>query len=380
MKVALLGFGTVGYGTYELLEKLSEVEVKTVLDIKTHPEISAQSTTDINDVLSDKEIDAVVELIGGEHPAFDFIEASLKAGKNVITANKLVISKYYDYLSDLAKENGVVLRYTAAVGGGIPWLVNLERLKRNDNVLDITGIFNGTTNYILDSMHHSGTDFDVALKEAQKLGFAEADPSSDIDGLDTLRKIVISANIAFGVSINNTEFDVMGIGNITKKDIENAEKEGYVCRLLARAMKNDDCGVSVFVEPVFVAKNNPFANVTSSFNRISVVSEVVGVTAFYGYGAGRYPTANTVVNDCIDLSNGCRSAYNDNKEPCMADNTSVRERYYLRMQNTSSVPAGFCLTPFADGYITKEVSVKEMHELFRTLKKNNTDCFVAAVI
>lgn len=380
MKIALLGFGTVGYGTYELLEKISEVEVKTVLDIKTHPEISAQSTTDIKDILSDKEIDAVVELIGGEHPAFDFIEASLKAGKNVITANKLVICKYYDYLSDLAKENGVVLRYTAAVGGGIPWLVNLERLKRNDNVLDITGIFNGTTNYILDSMHHSGTDFDVALKEAQKLGFAEADPSSDIDGLDTLRKIVISANIAFGVSIKNTEFDVMGIGNITKKDIENAEKEGYVCRLLARAMKNDDCGISVFVEPVFVAKNNPFANVTSSFNRISVVSEVVGVTAFYGYGAGRYPTANTVVNDCIDLSNGCRSAYNDNKEPCTADNTSVRERYYLRMQDTSLIPARFGLTPFADGYITKEVSVKEMHGLFRTLKKNNTDCFVAAVI
>ena len=180
MNIAVLGFGTVGYGVYELAAKTDNITVKYVLDLKKHEGITAKSVTDIGEILSDSSVDTVVELIGGHNPAYGFIVSALKSGKNVITANKLVICEHYEELTALAKENNVALRYTAAVGGGIPWLINLERTIKTSKVHKVRGIFNGTTNYILDAMHCNSTQFDVALKEAQKLGFAEADPSSEI--------------------------------------------------------------------------------------------------------------------------------------------------------------------------------------------------------
>lgn len=360
MNIALLGFGTVGYGVYEMAKKTDNLNVLYVLDLVKHDDITAKSVTDIKEILSDEKVDTVVELIGGRQPAASFIEQSLKAGKNVITANKLVICENYKYFTDLATENRVALRYTAAVGGGIPWLTNLERIIRVGEVSSVCGIFNGTTNYILDSMHKDGTDFSVALKSAQDLGFAEADPSSDIDGLDTQRKICISANVAFGVCVDKDDVNVRGISGISAKMISDFENHNLVCRLIAKAERNAD-GVSVFVEPTLVKNDSAYASVNRNYNRISYEAQYVGNGSFFGFGAGRYPTAYTVINDLIDVANGVNGAYNPNTDKICIDNSLSKHRYFVSMPAANNLQKSLIEDVWGSGVVTKEMTVKEMH-------------------
>ncbi len=377
MNIAILGFGTVGYGTYELAKKAENIEVKYVLDLKKHEEISAKSVTDIAEILSDNSVETVVELIGGHRPAYDFIVASLKAGKNVITANKLVICEHYQELTALAKENQVALRYTAAVGGGIPWLINLERTIKTSAVNSVRGIFNGTTNYILDAMHRDGAQFDNALKEAQKLGFAEADPSSDIDGLDTKRKIAISANISFGVAVSSHDVDVIGIRNVTAEAIKDAEAHGYICRLIAKTIKTED-GVAAWVEPTFVKNDTVYSSVTENFNHISLEAQNVGPLSFFGYGAGRYPTAFTVINDCIDVANGNKKTYNETMEKISINNEIASHKYYI--STSSNLTADLSIKEkWQNGFLSEPISVKEMHSIYKEILKKDPKAFVAGV-
>lgn len=375
MNIAILGFGTVGYGVYELTEKLPNVDVKYVLDLVKHEDISAKSVTDIKEILDDASVDTVVELIGGKHPAYDFIKAALEAGKNVITANKLVICEYYEELTQLAVSRGVALRYTAAVGGGIPWLTNLERTARISKVHKISGIFNGTTNYILDAMHTDGTAFADALKTAQKLGFAEANPSSDIDGLDTQRKIAISSNIAFGVAIKPEDVDVIGIGNVTDKAINDFEAHGYVAKLIATTT-NKDGKISSFVEPTIVRKSSDFANVPQNYNLIAYDADNVGHGSYMGFGAGRYPTAYTVTNDCIDVANGVKKTYNDTMKSIELDNGAVSHSYYI---STTSLPDIKIKEKWSSGVVTEEISVKEMHALYKKMLETDPQAFIAGI-
>ena len=375
MNVAILGFGTVGYGVYELTEKLDNVNVKYVLDLVKHDDISAKSVTDIKEILEDASVDTVVELIGGKHPAYDFIKASLEAGKNVITANKLVICEFYEELTKLAVSKGVALRYTAAVGGGIPWLTNLERTARISKVHKISGIFNGTTNYILDAMHTDGTAFADALKTAQKLGFAEANPSSDIDGLDTQRKIAISANIAFGVAINPEDVDVIGISKVSAKAISDFEAHGYIAKLIATTV-NKDGKISAFVEPTLVAKSSDFANVPQNYNLIAYDADNVGHGSYMGFGAGRYPTAYTVTNDCIDVANGVKKTYNDTMDSVKPDNNAVSHCYYI---SAATLPDVKIKEKWNNGVITEEMSVKEMHTLYKKMLESDPEAFIAGI-
>ena len=378
MNIAILGFGTVGYGVYELAQKTDDITVQYVLDIKKHDDITAKSVTDINEILNDNEVETVVELIGGKHPAYDFIKSALQSGKNVITANKLVICEYYEELTLLAKEMGVALRYTAAVGGGIPWLTNLERTVRTSSVYKIEGILNGTTNYILDAMHKNGTAFDVALKEAQRLGFAEADPSSDIDGLDTKRKIGLSSNIAFGVVTNPDEIDTIGISDITKEIIEDVESLGYVSRLIATS-KNDNGNISCYVEPTLVQKTDAFATVDENFNRIEFNAENVGIGSYHGYGAGRYPTAYTVINDCIDVANGNKKTYNSKADKTSVNNTLDMHAYYCFIEDDDAWLDSKTYKKTNIGIITKPTKVREMHEFYNRMKRENKKVFVAGI-
>lgn len=188
MNIALLGCGVVGGGVLEIADKRADMAVKYVLVRRDKPELGEKAVKDINIILNDKEVDTVVEVMGGLSPAFEYVAAAMRAGKNVVTANKHLVAHYYKELVSLAAECGVAFRCTPAVGGGIPWLVNLERVKRLDSVQSFCGIMNGTTNFILDAMHTDGSDFSEVLAEAQKLGYAEADPSADIDGLDIQRQ------------------------------------------------------------------------------------------------------------------------------------------------------------------------------------------------
>ena len=205
MKIGLLGFGVVGRGVYDILAERKDISVGTVLCRRDLGELTARTTRDMADIIADPEIDTVVEVMGGLHPAFEYVSEALKAGKNVVTSNKHLLCHYYQELNKLAKEHGAVLRGTAAVGGGIPWLVNLERAARVDRISKLSGIMNGTTNYIMDAMNKSDVDFADVLKKAQELGYAEADPSADIDGWDIQRKLIISAGVAFGVCLQEED-------------------------------------------------------------------------------------------------------------------------------------------------------------------------------
>ena len=213
-----------------------DLNVKRVLLRSTKEGLPEEVVTfNADDILNDPEIDTVVEVMGGLHPAYEYVSAALARGKNVVTANKALIAAYYTELTALAREKGAALRCTAAVGGGIPWLTNLERVKRLDTVGAVGGIMNGTTNFIMDAMHKAPVDFPTILKEAQDLGYAEADPSADIDGDDIRRKLCISANIAFDAALEETAIPTFGIRTVTAADIAAFRAHGFACKLLARA-------------------------------------------------------------------------------------------------------------------------------------------------
>ena len=378
MNVAILGFGTVGVGVYDILSEREDINVKYVLDIVKHENINAVSTTDINDILNDDTVDTVVELIGGINPAYNFVKSALQNNKNVITANKLLVSSYYNELTQLATAQGVALRYTAAVGGGIPWLVNLERAARVSRICEVSGIMNGTSNYILDAMHTDKADFADCLKTAQDLGYAERDPSADIDGIDTLCKIVLSANIAFSYVINKEDVDVAGIRYISDADIKTCEDMGYVCRLMGYAYDSED-SVSIFVEPTFVLTNQLEASVCKNLNLISFEAEHVGRESFYGFGAGRYPTAYTVVEDCVDVANGVKRAYNSDMRAPAINNESICHKYYVRTTYINSWFKNISKESVGDGFVTEYVSVSQMHKFYKNAQENGKECFLAGI-
>ena len=269
MNIGLLGFGVVGGGVWELCAGREDIRVARVLLRSAKAGLPEDVCTfDVNDILNDDAIDTVVEVMGGLHPAYEYITAAMERGKHVVTANKALVAAYYGELTALAAKQGVALRCTAAVGGGIPWLTNLERVKRLDTVCAVGGIMNGTTNFIMDAMHRAPVDFPAILKEAQELGYAEADPSADIDGDDIRRKLCISANVAFDVLLDETAIPTFGIRTVTASDIAAFQHHGFVCKLLARAERAED-GVCAYVEPTLVAANDLEAAVPANYNLIT---------------------------------------------------------------------------------------------------------------
>ena len=305
MKIGLLGFGVVGRGVYDILAERKDISVGTVLCRRDLGELTARTTRDMADIIADPEIDTVVEVMGGLHPAFEYVSAALQAGKNVVTSNKHLLCHYYQELNKLAKEHGAVLRGTAAVGGGIPWLVNLERAARVDKISKLSGIMNGTTNYIMDAMNKSDVDFADVLKKAQELGYAEVDPSADIDGWDIQRKLIISA-----VCLQEEDVPVFGIRNVSAADIRRFQARGLTCKLIASAEKLSD-SVAAYVEPKLLGADALEAAVPANFNLISFESEYAGKESFFGQGAGRYPTAYNVVQDLVDIASGVDRFYTE---------------------------------------------------------------------
>ena len=219
MNIGLLGFGVVGRGVYEITNSRDDMQVKKVLCLEDIRLPDAESVKDIKLIVEDPTIDTVVEAMGGLHPAYEFVRAAIEAGKNVVTSNKALVCTFYDELLPLAKEKGVSFRSTAAVGGDIGWLSELERARRVQKLNEVGGIMNGTCNYILDNMTRFGLDYADVLKQAQKLGYAEANPSTDVDGIDTWHKVILSSNIAFGVTVDKETVPVAGIRNIQAQDV-----------------------------------------------------------------------------------------------------------------------------------------------------------------
>ena len=308
MNIGLLGFGVVGGGVWELAQENRALNVKKVLVRREAPSLGKAAVQDVEAILRDTEIDTVVEVLGGLHPAYEWICRALAAGKDVVTANKAVISAYYRELTALARENGVALRCTAAVGGGIPWLVNLQRCRRVDTVTEVGGIMNGTTNFMLTKMAREDLGFDEALKLAQELGYAETkDPGDDVDGRDACRKIAILSSLVCGHQIYPQNIPTRGIRDITVDDVAAAEKLGCVIKLIAWMKRGEEGSVAAGVEPCLVPKANQLAGVDDVFNAVLVKGDMLGDVVFYGKGAGKLPTASAVVADVVDaLKNGVK--------------------------------------------------------------------------
>lgn len=379
MNIAILGFGTVGVGVYDLMKSRTDLCVKYVLDLREFPELGSLLTHDVNTILSDPEVDTVIEVMGGLHPSFEFVSAALNAGKHVVTANKYLISTYFRELTALAAQNGVCLRCTAAAGGGIPWLVNLERAKRVDRITRLGGIMNGTTNFIMDAMQHRQMEFADALSQAQALGYAEADPSADIDGWDIQRKLAISANIAFDCLLRTEDIPCCGIRNITAEDVQMLATEGLSCRLLASGQRNEG-SVSAYVEPTLLADGSPEAAVPSNFNLITFTGEAVGRLSFFGQGAGRYPTACNCVQDCVDIANGCGTFYSAAMKHVPVDNDAVSHAYYVRTAAPDGWLQHLTRRKMGSGVITEPVSVRAMHEWLQQALLRDPGCFIAGLL
>lgn len=349
-KIALLGMGTVGGGVYEIIEKQKEempfkigaaLEVVKVLvrnKAKYADRIPAEKLTDVwEDVIGDDSIDIVVEVMGGIEPARTYIKAALEKGKHVVTANKDLMAMHGHELLELAGEHHCDLLFEAAVAGGIPIIRPLKQCLAGNNITEIMGIINGTTNFILTKMKEDGMDFGEALQLATDLGYAEADPTADIEGYDAGRKLAIMASIAFHTSVTFDDVFTEGITKITAKDMRYAKEMGCSIKLLGIA-KNTETGIEVKVHPTMIPENHPLAAVNDSFNAVFVHGDAVDDAMFYGRGAGALPTGSAVVGDIMDVARnmlfrcngriGC-SCYKNLPIKQIGDTTS---RYYIRMR------------------------------------------------
>ena len=310
IKVAILGYGTVGSGVVEVLTTNAgiiakragqEVGVKYVLDLRDFPGDPIQSKVvhDFQVILDDPEVDIVVETMGGTKPAYEFVKKALLAGKSVCTSNKELVAAYGAELVHLAKSKSVNFLFEASVGGGIPVIRPLNQSLTADKILKINGILNGTTNYILTKMAKEGSDFDVVLKEAQELGYAEKDPTADVEGYDACRKIAILTSLAYGKQVNYEEVYTEGITKITAEDFKYAEKLEAAIKIFGSSRKEGG-KLYAMVAPQMIRRDNPLFAVEGVFNAICVTGNMLGDVMFYGKGAGKEATASAVVSDVVD--------------------------------------------------------------------------------
>lgn len=311
LKVAIMGHGTVGSGVYDVLAQNAaqiakavgeEVEVKYVLDLRDFSKLSYADkfVTDFSVIENDPEVCVVAEVMGGVGAAYEFSKRCLKAGKSVCTSNKELVAVHGEELLALAKEHNVNYLFEASVGGGIPLIRPMMQCLAANQIEEICGILNGTTNYILSQMIHNSVAFDDALRQAQKMGYAENDPTADIEGHDACRKICILSDLAFGDKIDPDEVSCQGISGITLGDVAAASELGYVIKLIGRAKRTESGKIFAFVAPHLVPKTSPLACVEDVFNGILVTGNMVGEVMFYGQGAGKHATASAVVADMMD--------------------------------------------------------------------------------
>jgi homoserine dehydrogenase len=351
VNVGLIGLGTVGSGVVEIFNRHAEdfqrragVEIKLTrfadrntqrfADLGLPPEAC---TDDANDVIGDPDVDIVVELIGGTGVARQIVLDALGAGKSVVTANKALMASHGQEVMDTAADNGVDIMFEASVGGGIPIIAPLKHSLTSNEVTSVMGIVNGTTNYMLTRMAEDGLDYDSALAEAQEKGFAEADPTADVDGLDAAAKIAILASIAFNSRVVMEQVPAEGIRDLTPVDLDYADEMGYVIKLLAIATRENG-QVEARVHPTMIAKSHPLASVNGVYNAIYVVGDAVGETMFFGEGAGSLPAASAIVGDVIEVARhvqgGCLNLVGCtcNEEYPVRSIDELETRYYIRLQ------------------------------------------------
>lgn len=358
MKIAIMGFGVVGSGVAELIKKNASVikentgaslEVKRILDIRDfeNSAFAPLMTKDFTDIENDDEIDVVVETMGGLNPAFDFVSRCLKKKKHVVSSNKELVAEKGCELLALAREMGVNFLFEASVGGGIPIIRPISRCLAGNRIDAIAGILNGTTNFIMTKMIMERTDFSSALALAQKLGYAEKDPTADVEGLDACRKICILASLAFGNHVYPEKVHTEGITKITLADVEFAERFGCVIKLIAQAKKLNNGKIYIIVSPALVRRESMLAGVNDVFNACLVRGDMTGDILLYGKGAGSSATASAVVGDIIDC----------------ADNMDKRKFFGWKEEKENEVE------PYLDVPVSLFVRVKKTDKAKETAEK-----------
>ena len=380
MKVALLGFGTVGVGVYGMLDGAYGLEQGPVL-VRPGKDDSFFKVTEIEKIVNDPSVGAVAEVMGGIEPAFSYVSAALAAGKHVVTSNKALVAAHGPELAELAEKNNVAFLFSAACGGGVPFLHNLALATESDKILSVGGILNGTTNYMLDAMQRRDMDYGDALKDAQRLGYAEADPTADVSGLDALRKIMLACAVAYD-QLPAEGLHNEGIESLTAADVAHFKAKGLTCRLLASGGLSDEGRVYAFVEPVLLPPSAAECAVLDNFNLARYEGENSGAIILIGQGAGRWPTASAVVRDLSCILQGQRTMMQAGCPRVKADNSACSHAYYVRL------PAQFAdRLPLKevekDGEllraVTESMPVSAMHEAAAALRQAGAEVFFAAM-
>lgn len=350
MKIAILGMGNVGTGVYEILQEnrnevyrylgndiiTSKVLVRTLNKDRKFSIEDEILTDNFGDILEDEDIKIVVELMGGIDPAYEYIKKAINHGKHIVTANKAIIATHGKELEELAKKKGVFIKYEASVGGGIPIISTLMESLAANKIQEIIGIINGTTNYILTQMTSENLSFEEALKLAQDNGYAEADPTSDIEGEDAAFKISILTAISYGLDVSSDIIEREGITKIQKSDIEYASELGYKIKLLAVSKRHED-SVEIYVHPALVPNQHPLASINNEFNALFVKGNAVGELLLCGKGAGALPTGSAVLSDILSVAKSIKNEIgNDSKLADDDKNVEVKgigkSQYYIRLQ------------------------------------------------
>lgn len=353
IQIGLLGVGTVGSGVLEtILNNIDTIEIKKIAEknpeiAKQYPHLPRKIFTDnAEELINDPDIQIFVELIGGINPALDFIKRAIQNKKHVVTANKELIAKHGKELFELAEKNNVVILYEAAVAGGIPIILPLRQSLSPNKITRIAGILNGTTNYILTKMEQEGSDFNVVLKEAQKLGYAEADPTGDVQGYDAAYKIAILASLAFNKNVDISSVYREGIESISPVDIGYANEFGYKIKLIGLVQNGEDQNIDVRVHPVLVPHSHPISGIDGVLNAIVIEGDPISRVMFSGPGAGKFPTASSVVGDIHYLAHEIRVADyplpmmrfgRDRTDATVKDINETINKYYIRV-TTNNVP------------------------------------------
>ena len=379
MKVAVLGYGTVGVGVYEMLAQAAGLEQGPVL-VRPGKENEPFKVSSLSSILEDPTVGAVAEVMGGVEPAFSYACAAMRAGKHFVTSNKALVAAKGVELNRLAREQGVAFLFSAACGGGVPFLHNLALARESDTILSLGGILNGTTNYMLDAMQRLGLDYADVLADAQRLGYAEADPTADVSGLDALRKIMLACAVAYDLLPTEGLLNE-GIESVTAADVAHFQARGYTCRLVVSGGKSAD-SVYAYVEPVLLRAGSPECSVLENYNMARYEGQCAGSIVLMGQGAGRWPTASAVLRDLSGILRGERYMFSAACAEGAADNSGSVHGYYVRLPAAlaGALPAE---SVEADGdiarLITAPMSVKAMHEAAKALRAQGAAVFFAAI-
>ena len=372
VQVAIMGYGTIGSGVAEILDQNADqikkgcgqdVALKYVLDLRDFPgsPVEDKIVHDFQVIEQDPEVSVVVETMGGLNPAYPFVKASLLAGKHVVTSNKALVAAHGTELLAIAKEKNVNFFFEASVGGGIPIIRPLYRCLKGEKIVEITGILNGTTNYILTKMDKKGASFETVLKEAQALGYAERNPEADVEGYDTCRKIAILTAMATGKEVNYEDISTEGITKITDVDFKYADKLGTSVKLFGTS-RMDGEEVHAWVAPVMIGKDHPLYAVNDVFNGIMVKGNMLGTSMFYGSGAGKLPTASAVIADIMEAVENADHHVAlgwSSERLTIADQKTSVHRYFVRVEGTGEELEKAAASTFGNAEVVKLDSLSD---------------------